>query len=144
MRVKRKKKIVIVKNNRLKEYGNEEGGKIQINVAKHRGDKSELADTIKHELNHAKAPRASEKTIQKKTKVDMSKMSYAEKEALTKKLRMKTLNYKLGAVKRRFKIHRHEKVERGDLINRMNESKVQKKTNPAKPSNFKLGVEVLL
>lgn len=140
-KMKRKKGIFV--NNKLKEYGNEEKGRIEINVKKHKGDKAELADTIKHEILHRKHPKSSEKSIQKKTQVDMSKMSYSEKEALTKKLRHKTLNYKGGVLKRKFKMSAG-KVAPGAYIQAMNSAKVQRKTNQAKTSNFKLGVEALI
>lgn len=102
--LRKKKKPTLVVNNKLKEYGNEQGGRIEINVKKHKGNKAELADTIHHELLHKKHPKATEKVIRKKTKIDMSNMSYAEKEALTKKLRHKKLNYKIGAIRRHLKI----------------------------------------
>lgn len=124
--LKRKKKPRISVNNHLKEYGNEQGGKIEINVKKHRGDRLELADTVKHEMNHAKYPNAKEKTIKKKTKIDMSKMSYGEKEALTKKIRIKKLNYKSGAIKRKFKM-KPGNVEPGEYIKRVNESKASRR-----------------
>lgn len=127
LHVKKKKKPVLRINNKLKEYGNEQDGKIEINVRKHKGNKAELADTIRHEILHAKHPKMNEKKIQKKTKVDMSKMSYTEKEALIKKLRMKKINYKLGAVKRKMKITRSDKVEAGDLIQKANEQKLSRR-----------------
>jgi hypothetical protein len=139
----KKKKIKIVRNDKLKEYGNQQGNKIEINVRKHKGSKAELADTIKHELNHAKHPKASEKTIQKKTQIDMSKMSWSEKEVLTKKVRMKKLNWKGGALKRKFKMG-PGKVEPGSYLAKVNESKVHKKTNPAVASDFESGVKALI
>ncbi len=126
---KKRKKVSLRVNNKIKEYGNEQGGKIEINVRKHRGDKAELADTIRHEMLHAKHPKASEKSIQKKTKVDMSKMSYPEKEALTKKLRHKALNYKVGAIKRKLKM-KPGNVEPGTYINQAK----------SKPSTLKIGI----
>lgn len=135
-----KKKLKIKVNNKLREYGNEQGGKIEINVRKHRGDKAELADTIIHEMNHAKSPRASEKKIQQKTKIDMSKMSYAEKENLAKKLRHKSINYKLGAAKRRFKITSSDKVEPGDLIKRFKTQEPKTNSNSQGISREKLSI----
>lgn len=121
MRAKRKIRISV--NNSLKEFGNEEGGKIQINVKKHKGDKAELSDTIHHEILHAKHPQASEKAIQKKTKIDMSKMTYSEKEKLASKVRMKKINYKIGSIKRKLKVSRQDKVEPGDMINKYSQTK---------------------
>ena len=97
-RVKKKKTIVV--NNKLKEFGNEENGRIEINVRKHKGDKAQLADTLHHELMHRAHPKMSEKKVYKKTAIDMSKMSYAEKAKLVAKMRMKKLNYKGGAIRR--------------------------------------------
>lgn len=66
-----KRKIKI--NNHLKAYGQEDDktGQIEINVKKHKGNKAELADTIKHELLHQKHPKMHEKTVYKKTKGEM-------------------------------------------------------------------------
>lgn len=141
--MRRKKKPIFKVNNNLKEFGNEQDGKIEVNVKKHQGNRSELADTVRHELNHMKNPKASEKKIIKKTKIDMSKMSWGEKEALIKKVRNKKMNYKGGALKRKFKMGR-TKVEPGEYISAMNKSKVSKKTNPARTSGFKLGVQALI
>ena len=118
----RKKKGIFV-NNKLREFGNEENGRIEINIRKHKGDKAELADTLKHELLHRRHEKAHEKTIYKKTRLAMDKMSYAEKEAMVKKIRMKKLNYKSGAIKRKLKINRHDKVAPGDMIKKANLSK---------------------
>lgn len=107
----------------MEEFGNEENGKIEINVRKHKGDKAELADTVFHEEFHAKHPKASERTTYKKTRKVMKELSYAEKEKLAAKVRMKKIHYKLGAAKRRHKISRSDKVEPGDMIRKNNESK---------------------
>jgi len=139
LHARKKKKVKITVNNKLKEYGNEENGKIEINLRKHKGDKAELADTIHHELLHAKHPKASEKQIQKKTKIEMSKMTYAEKERLAAKVRMKGLNYKGGALKRKFKMGRGN-VEPGAFINKLNESKHKKLAKNRGISPKKLGI----
>lgn len=136
-----KRKIVV--DNHIKAFGEEEGGKIKINLSKHKGNNAELADTVWHESYHAKHPKATEKVTYKKTRVAMKEMTYAEKEALAKKVRSKSINYKRGAIKRKFKMGR-EKVEPGALIQRMNESKIKRKTNPASSSNFRSGVEALI
>jgi hypothetical protein len=124
---RRKGKRALMVNNHMKEYGNEDNGKIEINVKKHRGDKAELADTIKHELIHRMHPSMKEKTVYKKTAKAMKEMSYVEKEALTKKLRMKKLNYKSGAIKRKLKITRSENVAPGDMIRKSREAKLDKR-----------------
>lgn len=154
----KKKKISIKIDNKIPSFGEEKDGKIKINVRKHfskkarkedsrirrsTSPKEELADTVFHETYHAKHPQATEKETYKKTRIAMKEMSYSEKEALTKKLRMKKLNYKSGAIKRKFKM-KPGKVEPGVYISKMNESKIQRKTNPAKTSDFKLDVEALI
>ena len=108
-------------NNKLKgSYGETtiQKGKptrISINVKKHKGDKRQLADTIKHELMHAKHPKMHEKTVYKKMEPEMSK---AEQDKMLAKLRNKKMNYKQGAVKRKLKIKKGEKVKTGELITR--------------------------
>lgn len=139
---KRKKKIVV--DNHIKAYGEEEGGNIKINLRKHKGDKAEIADTLVHEEYHVKHPKATEKVTYKKTAQTMDNMSYGDKVKLVSKLRAKQNNYKKGAIKRKFGIDRHEKLEPGALIQRMNEQKVVRKTNQPNSSNFKLGVEALI
>lgn len=54
--------------------------KIQINVKKHKGDKAELASTIKHELLHAKYPNMTEATVYKRSR--KTKMSTGEKKKM--------------------------------------------------------------
>ena len=89
---------------------------IKINVKKHKGNKAELADTIKHEMYHAKHPKASEKTTYKAMPKTISPKEQAK---LIAKLRMKKLNYKGGAIKRKLKIGRG-KLQPGDLIKKAN------------------------
>lgn len=118
---KTKRGAVVSVDNKLKgSYGQtiiQKGEKpiIKINVKKHKGDKAELADTIKHELMHAKHPKMLEKTVYKKMKKTISS---SEQASLLAKLRTKGLNYKIGAIKRKLKITRHEKIEPGDMISR--------------------------
>jgi hypothetical protein len=63
------KKPKIKVNNHMKAYGTEDDrtGVIEINKKKHKGDKSELKDTIAHELYHFKHPKATEKKTYKST-----------------------------------------------------------------------------
>jgi hypothetical protein len=72
-RVKKHKKLKIKVDNKLKAYGEEDdkNGQIKINIKKHKGNKSELADTIRHELIHLHHPKMHEKTVYKKTKGEM-------------------------------------------------------------------------
>jgi len=117
----KKRKARVSVDNRLKgSYGETiiRKGKppiIKINVAKHKGDRAELADTIKHEMYHAKHPNATEKETYKAMP---KQIGPAEQAKLIAKIRMKKIHYKKGAVKRKLKISRHEKLEPGDLITR--------------------------
>lgn len=155
------KKPTITVNNRIQSFGDEENGKIRINVKRHfipyeklgkgyeeyrhksKSPVEELADTVYHETYHAKNPKATEKKTYAITRKAMKEMTYAEKEKLAAKVRNKKNHYQQGALKRKFKM-KPGKVEPGTYISKMNESKVHKKTNPAKASNFKLGVEALI
>lgn len=126
MRVKKKIKIKI--NNKMRAYGSydEKTRTLEVNKKKHKGDKKELADTVKHELLHVKHPKMTEKMTYKKTKAAVKKMSVAEQDALVAKLRHKKLNYKTGAIKRKYKIKASDKVEPGSLITKLNESKLSR------------------
>lgn len=93
--------------------------RVEINVKAHKGDRAELASTIKHELMHVKYPKMTEKQVYKKTA--KTKISPEEQQRLLVKLRHKTLNYKIGAAKRKFKIRGN--IEPGTLINNMNAQK---------------------
>lgn len=114
----------------MEEFGNEDGGKIQVNVKKHKGNKAELADTIFHEKYHAKHPKASEKKTYAVTRKAMKEMTYAEKEKLAAKVRNKKIHYSQGSLKRRYKMGRG-KVEPGVLLQKFNEAKSKKKTQSA-------------
>ena len=117
--VKRKKKAKFIINNKLKSYGemNTKTNVVEINKKKHKGDKAELADTIKHELLHVKHPKMREKTVYKKT----GHISHLEQSKLVAKLRMKKINYRLGATKRKLGVK--HKVEPGELITKYNSQK---------------------
>jgi len=94
------KKPIIKVNNRLKgDWGTTDTtpGKrpvIQINVKKHKADpfkkrytlKQALADTMTHELMHAKHPRMTEKSVYKKTAKKMRSISKAEINKLVNKI----------------------------------------------------------
>ena len=136
----KKKKVSIKVDNHMRSFGEEEGGKIKINLHKHKGDKQELADTVYHESYHAKHPKATEKVTYKVTRRAMKNMPLSEKEKLAAKV--KANHYKSGDLKRKFKMGRvHHKA--GDFIMRMNESKSSIKTN-SKPSLRKIAVDGLI
>ena len=67
--------------------------KITIDVKKHKGDKAELASTIKHELMHVKYPKMTEKEVYKKTA--KTKIPQSEQSKLLAKLKIKS-NFKPG------------------------------------------------
>lgn len=140
--MKKKARPNITVNNKIPEYGTEQGGKIVVNVKKHKGNKAELIDTVKHELLHAKHPKAKEEVIRHKTKEAVREMSFAEKQSLVAKLRSKHNHYAQGVIKRKLQIH--GKTQPGSLISAMNEQKVARKPNQSSSSNFKLGVEGLI
>jgi len=84
-----KKKLKFKTDNRMGWLGeyNEKKHTIKINKKRHKGDKKELASTIKHELMHAKHPKMWEKTVYKKT--CKSKLMQSEVKKLLSKLRGK-------------------------------------------------------
>jgi len=124
-----KRKIVV--DNHIKAFGEEEGGTIKVNVRKHKGDVKELADTVYHETFHAKHPQATEKTTYKKTKVAMKEMSLSGKRALADKVKRKTMHYKAGAIKRKYKMGRGN-VEPGAMYKKYKETTAKKSSSPKK------------
>lgn len=121
---KTKKKVKIVINNKMRDtFGRTYDGsnKIEINLKHHKGDKAELASTIKHELLHVNHPKMTEKAIYKKSA--KTKIPSEEQSKLLAKLRGKKMNYKKGALKRKFKMKRDEKVEPGTFISKANSFK---------------------
>jgi len=113
-----KKKAKLVVNNRLKgSFGamNPRTNRIEINVKKHKGDKAELASTVKHEMMHVTHPKMTEKQVYKRTA--KTKIPFAEQQKLLAKLRNKKLNYKMGATKRKLKMGRIS-TKPGELINK--------------------------
>jgi len=129
--MKKNKKYKIVINNKLKAFGQTDTSKklIEINKKKHKGDKAQLADTIKHEKYHAAHPKASEKTTYKKTDVH----SKSEEMNLLAKLKnapletKKKLNYKKGSLKRKFGMKGSTKP--GDFIAKANAMKQKRVIN---------------
>ena len=120
-RVKKKKAKIVINNKLRGDYGamNPKTNKVEINVRAHKGDKAELASTIRHELLHVKHPRMTEKDVYKKSA--KTKIPIAEQHKLIAKLRHKKIHYKQGALKRKFKIKRGDSMEPGDFIRKSNE-----------------------
>ena len=119
----------MVVNNKLRgRYGqiDMKTKKIEINVKAHKGDKAELASTIKHERLHLKHPKMTEKDVYKKSR--KTKLSFGEQQKLISKLRMKKLNYKTGSIKRKLKIDKKYKTIPGSLINKASSMKSTTKT----------------
>lgn len=122
--LKLKNKYKIGVNNKLKGALGQMDPKtnvIEINVKKHKGDRAELASTIKHELMHVEHPKMTEKQVYKKTA--KTKIAPMEQDKLIAKLRNKKLNYKMGGLKRKFKMDKSESVSPGSFISRMNDEK---------------------
>ncbi len=94
--------------------------RVKIDVKRHKGDRAELASTIKHELMHVKHPKMTEKEVYKRTA--KTKIPMAEQSTLISKLRDKKINQKVGSLKRKFKMK--GEVEPGAFISKMNEKKV--------------------
>ena len=109
-------------NNKMKAFGQTDinTGVVEINKKKHKKDKKQLADTIKHELYHVKHPKATEKETYKNTG-KLENMPLSEQNSLIAKLRHKKMNYKTGALKRKLKMK--GEVKTGDMITKMNENK---------------------
>ena len=132
-KITKKPKLKFQINNKLKGYGSYDTntGVAEINVRRHKNDKKQLADSVRHEKFHHDHPKATEKTTYKKTG-KLANMSMVEQNKLIAKLRMKKLNMKSGAIKR--KLHWKGSAKPGDLISKMNESKINrtKSTNPSK------------
>lgn len=118
------KKAKFKVNNKMKAYGqmDPKTNNIEVNLKKHRGDKRELADTIKHEMLHVKHPKASEKEV---TKLSQPELSRKEQDQLIAKIRMKKINQKMGAIKRKYKMDPADNSP-GSLIKKSNESKLTK------------------
>lgn len=135
----KKPKVKIKINNHLKAYGETDTSTniIQINKKKHKGNKRELADTIKHELYHVKHPNATEKTTYKATG-KLKNMSYAEEQKYLAKLRNKSINYKVGSMKRKFKMN--GKTKPGDFISEMNKRKIIKKSDNQSVSKQRIAI----
>lgn len=127
----------------MEEFGNEENGKIQVNIRKHKGNIGELADTVKHELYHAKHPKASEKKTYAITRKAMKEMSYVEKQKLAAKVRNKKTHYAQGALKRKFKMGNH-KVEPGEFIKKFNETRRQKRSSSKSISLRRISIDGLV
>ncbi len=121
-------------NNKEKGFGSFDEGKnlITINKKRHKGNKAELLDTIVHETMHAKHRKMKERTVRKVTAAMIEKMSPEEKRKHLAKVKMKALNYKSGALKRKYKMGAVD-ASPGDFISRMNDQ-----------SNFKSGVQALI
>ena len=139
-KITKRKSPKIKINNHIKAFGEEQNGVITINKKKHRGDKAEEADTLYHELLHAKHPKMTEKETYKKTRKAMKEMSYAEKEKLAAKVRNKKIHYSSGSLKRKFKMGRGN-VEPGAFLKKFNETKHQKKSISQSPSLRRIAID---
>lgn len=128
---KKKKKVPIVINNKMKgDYGatsfdkKNKPTKVEINIKRHKGDEAELASTVKHELMHVKFPNMTEKEVYKRTR--KTKIPEAEQHKLLAKIKRKSVNYKMGAIKRKFKSGRDNQPP-GTFIKKANDMKREQK-----------------
>ncbi len=123
---RKNKKAKFVINNKMKgDFGamTPKTNKIEINLKQHmkkgKLDKAELASTIKHELLHVKHPKMAEKEVYKKSA--KTKIPPMEQHKLLSKLRNRTRNYKVGALKRKFKLGRGD-TKPGEFISKVTNS----------------------
>lgn len=121
----KKPKMKIRVNNRMRALGRmePETNLIEINRKAHNGDKAELASSVAHEIMHVKHPKMTEKQVYKKTA--KTKIPPAEQRELLKKLHRRTLNGRVGGLKRKFKMKKEDKVEPGTFINKVNSQKAK-------------------
>lgn len=124
MHVKKKKYKIVINNKMRNDYGamNPKTNKIEINVRAHKGDKAELASTLKHELLHVKHPKMTEKQVYKASA--KTKIPPMEQHKLIAKLKNKSRNYKVGALKRKYKLGPDTKP--GDFISQVNSQKAER------------------
>ena len=126
--MRKNKKYKIVVNNKIKAYGQTDTRTklIEINRKKHKGNKKELADTIKHEITHIQHPKWTEKKVANSTP-ELKDQSKSLEEKMLAKLKdaKKSRNYKKGALKRKFHMKSDEKIEPGSFIRKFNENKGQ-------------------
>lgn len=118
----KKKKAKVVVNNHMKAYGqmDPKTNVVEINKKKHKGDKTELADTIHHELLHVKHPNMKEREVKDKATREVDQMSQSEKDRLIAKVRMKGINQRRGALKRKYKMSASEDAP-GAIISKFND-----------------------
>lgn len=115
-----RKKYKISVDNKLKGSLGEMDTKtnhIKINVKAHKGDRAELASTIKHELMHVNKPKATEKEVYKATR--KTKISPSEQSKLIAKL---------GS----------GKFKTGELISDMNT--IKRKVNNSQPTKRDIAI----
>lgn len=126
-----KKKYKMKVDNKIKSYGwmDPKTNQIKINVKSHKGDKAELASTIKHELMHVNHPKRTEREVTKLTA--KTKIPPAEQRELLKKLHRTQLAKNVSSLKKRFKMKPGEEVVPGSFINRAKEQS----RNVAQPSD---------
>ncbi len=109
-------------------------GVVRINVRAHKKDKRDLASTIKHELLHVKHPKMTEKQAYKRSK--KTSIGPEEQSKLLAKLKRKSVNYKVGVLKRKYKLGRGD-TKPGEFINRINNKRATE-TEKAMPSKEKV------
>ncbi len=124
--------VKIVINNKEKGFGSfdEKKNLITINRKRHKGNKSELLDTVVHEKVHARHRKMKEQTVRRVTAKMIAGMSPEQKRQHLAKLRMKSIDTKLTKLKKKYKMSQSESKP-GDIINHASD-------------DFKSGVQVLI
>lgn len=84
-RVKNKLKGALGVTHFEKDKGKLKATKVHINVKAHKGDRKELASTIKHEMLHVKNPNMTEKEVYKRSK--KTRIGLTEQERLIRMLK---------------------------------------------------------
>ena len=138
---KKTKKAKIVVNNKMKDTlgstsfdnNNKPTGKIEINVKGHKGDKKELASTIKHELMHVKHPKMTEKEVYKRTA--KTKIPPKEQKKLISRLSSAS-DRRVDSMKRKYKLD----GKPGDMISKVNESKINSNKQVSKQRTAIMGL----
>lgn len=94
--------------------------KVTVDVKKHRGDKKELASTIKHELLHVKHPKMTEKEVYKKSA--KTRIKPKEERSLVSKLKG-SLRSKVSKAQKDIKAGKKVSFQPGELLRKAQDIK---------------------
>lgn len=124
-------------HNKSRDFGSYDESKDLILINKKRNKKAgkgELLDSIVHESLHAKHKKMSERDVRRKTAKMIANMSPNEKAKYYAKLKTKALNYKTGALKRKYKMDASVETPPGTFITKANDDR----------ANFRAGIYGLI